>query len=178
MKLTCSEDIDLGACREVPVGSNATCPGKGFCGLEGKCSSTGECIRPRRSCISNNTCLIGRCRDAEARCEYLPELANGLPCEDNNNCTTNKVCTNGVCNGTNVCNGTGGGGPNLAIPLGVTGAVVATGAAAAGFFVYKSMQAANLMDPVTWGDLNKSQFDTNPLYQDQTRFGENPLYNS
>eukprot|EP01098_Paradermamoeba_levis_P011975 TRINITY_DN5174_c0_g1_i1.p1 TRINITY_DN5174_c0_g1~~TRINITY_DN5174_c0_g1_i1.p1 ORF type:complete len:369 (-),score=93.74 TRINITY_DN5174_c0_g1_i1:132-1238(-) len=176
-EFNCRES-NFGECAEIPVNKNLTCPAEGFCGLEGKCNPSGECIRPRRPCISNNTCLIGRCREAEQKCEFLPELANGLPCDDKDNCTTNDICTNGTCNGTSVCNGTDSGGPNLAIPLGVTGAVVATGAAAAGFAVFKAMQSANLMDPVSWGEVQGAQFDSNPLYQENTRFGENPLFNT
>jgi len=60
----------------------------------------------------------------------------------------------------------------------VTAAVVAAAALVAGFFIYQAINSANIMDPVSWGEINSSQFDANPLYKEATQFGDNPLFQS
>jgi hypothetical protein len=130
-----------------------------------------------RSCDSTDPCKIGRCDEELKSCDYITELANGLPCDDSNNCTENDVCVDGACQGKQACNSTPPA-TSIVIPLAVTAAVVAAAALVAGFFIFQAVQSANIMDPVSWGEVGASQFDANPLYQEATKFGDNPLYQS
>jgi len=177
MEWDCAEYL-FGQCITSPTNNtNVPCAADGYCTLAGVCAPTGECLRPLRSCDSENPCTVGRCNEEVQSCQFLTDLADGLPCDDNDNCTENDVCVSGDCQGKQACNSTPPG-TSIVVPLAVTAAVVAAAALVAGFLIYNAVQSANIMDPFSWGEVGNSQFDANPLYKEATNFGDNPLYQS
>lgn len=84
-------------CVQSPKQAGTPCEDGFYCSEDDYCDGKGHCIKgKKRMCKSDDSCTISICDEEKASC-VVKTKADGVGCEDKDECTVNQVCYQGTC---------------------------------------------------------------------------------